>query len=64
MALLVPQFMAPRTRPKTEPLKAKVPPNVRADIEKARRQVERGEAGMLTPEQLRRVVETGEWPDE
>jgi hypothetical protein len=53
--------MAPRTK-SPEP-RFQAPPEVAADIEAARAELERGEGVELTPEELRRLAETGEWPE-
>jgi hypothetical protein len=45
------------------PSRVAVPADVADDIRAAEAEVERGEAVDLTPEQLKRWAETGEWPE-
>ncbi len=53
--------MAPRTT-LAQPARFRVAPEDEADMAEASAEAERGEGIELTPEQLRRWVETGEWP--
>jgi hypothetical protein len=57
--------MAPRSRSEQTPLPPdyiRVSPELEAELREAIAQADRGEARTLTPEELQRMAETGEWP--
>ena len=54
-------LMAPRTRPETP--RVYPSPEDEARSRTGRAELERGEGRTLTEEELRRLAETGEWPE-
>jgi hypothetical protein len=55
--------VAPRTRPNVQPVEAKLPPEVAADVRAGIEEAMRGEFVDLTAEETRRYIETGELPE-
>jgi hypothetical protein len=55
--------MAPRTRPSPEPVEAKLPPEVEADVRAGIEAAMRGETIALTREEAEHYYETGELPE-
>jgi hypothetical protein len=51
---------APRTRPNVQPVEAKLPPEVAAEVRAGIEEAMRGEFVDLTGEEMRRYIETGE----
>jgi hypothetical protein len=55
--------VAPRTRRNAQPVEARLPPDVAADVRAGIEEAMRGEFVDLSAEETRRYIETGELPE-
>jgi hypothetical protein len=55
--------VAPRTRPNVQPVEARLPPDVAAEVRAGIEEAMRGEFVDLSAEETRRYIETGELPE-
>jgi hypothetical protein len=56
--------MGPKSRPRSSTTSLRVPREQEADLRAALEEAAKKEGRVLTPEELKRWAETGEWPDE